>query len=124
MHKGLSDDLMNLVNYMSSPFYGHNRYTYVFAGFVPLRNDYFGLYKDGVHYVAVHLSTEPVRKVVSDEDEREAKMIQSGKSWIAIFYGSDNTSFIKRFDSRKRMLKWFESVTELKRDDSWLYYNS
>lgn len=118
---------MNLVNYMSKPFACGIRNTnrnFTFLGFIPLKDDYFGLVSNNVNYAAIHVSNESVRVIRSDEEEREKKMIQSGKSWLVIIYGSDNTSFMKRFDSERRMLNWVENTKQLVRDDSWLYYNS
>ena len=120
--KGEEHSIINLVNYMSDPFppYGE----FMFRGFVPLQGQYFGLHHKGVDFAAVHLSTVPVKRVRSDECDREEKMIQSGKRWLALFYGSDNTSYMKRFDSKERMEKWFNKTEKLVWDNSWLFYNS
>lgn len=113
-------NLINTINYMSSQF----KDGFTFAGFIPLVDDYFGVTVDGVCYTAVHLSIKPFRNVLSDNEDKERKHIESGKSWIALLYGSDNSSFMKRFDSEQRMHKWFDKLTELRQDESWLWYNS
>lgn len=94
-------NLMNTINYMSSQF----KDGFTFAGFIPLVDDYFGVTIDGVCYTAVHLSTKPFRRILSDSEDKERKCIESGKSWVALLYGSDK-------------------LTELRQDESWLWYNS
>ena len=122
-HKYLDNDkhgTANMINYMSSQFIEG----FTFAGFIPLIDGYFGAHLDGKEYCAVHLSTKTFRKTLSDSVDKERQYILSGKSWVAVLYGNDNSSFMKRFDSEVRMHNWFNKLTELSQDDSWLWYNS
>lgn len=122
-HKYLDGDkypLMNLINYMTD----YNKKDFVFEGFIPTINNFSGIDIEGINYLAVHLSTTPVRKVISDDHVKEERYILSGKSWVAILYGSDNCSYVKRFDNKERMYKWFKNLKSLSQDDSWCWYNS
>ena len=122
-HKFLNPEkhhILNMINYMTD--YRKDKFT--FEGFIPAPEDYSGILVEGVNYLAVHLSQEPIRCAVSDDETKESKFIQSGKSWVAMFYGSDNCSYIKRFDNKERMYKWFNKTQELHQDDSWCWYNS
>lgn len=123
MHKYLNHEehsLANLVNYVTS--YRPNQF--VFSGFVPSPSTYFGVYFEGKHYLPVFLSTEEIPVAIADEEEREEYKIAEGCLWVAMFYGNDNCSYIKRFLSEKHMKKWFKELTVLSQDDSWIFYNS
>lgn len=117
---GKEDTLINTINYMSSQFPPN----FIFFGFMPLKDEYFGVSIGDRCYTAVHISSEPIGRVRSDEEDKEYKQIQSGKKWLAVFYGSDNSSCMKRFDTKERMIKWLHDKEELVRDNTWLWYNS
>lgn len=118
--KGEQHQLMNLVNYMSN---FTNETT--FKGFVPLENEeYFGIDIDGVQYAAIHLFNEPYTKARSDEQFKEEQYLAKGYNTLLVIYGSDNTSYMKRFKDKKSAEKWIQKTEELVRDDSWLWYNS
>ena len=120
MHKYVDNQIMNMVNYMSD----YRSKDFTFKGFIPAPDTYFGMSIGDENFVAVHLSKTPIKKLISDDKVKERKFIQSGKSWVAMLYGSDNTSYIKRFDSEDRMNKWWSKLKELRQEDSWCFYNS
>lgn len=119
-HKHIEHELFNTINYMSAQFLPE----FTFFGFIPVKDEYFGVMAGDVHLAAIHISDTTVNKVMSDDEAKEEKQLRNGKRWLAVIYGSDNSSFMKRFDSKERMLKWLYKSNELTRDDSWLWYNS
>ena len=118
MHKYLDHHkhpIANLVNYMTCA----GRHA-KFLGFLPInaKLDYWGIRFDdgGAAYCAVHLY-EYCSHFMSEEEKREKKDIDAGKQTVLVFYGTDNTSYIRRFDSVTRAMKWFEKAEEVDPDD-------
>lgn len=122
LHKSLDSTkyfLANKINYMST-FTDKT----TFMGFIPAPELYCGIIIDDVNMMAIHLHNSPCKHCRSDEEFKEQEQIDSGKLWLVVIYGSDNSSFMKRFKSESRARKWIEKTTELHQDDTWLWYNS
>ncbi len=110
---------MNLINYMIT-FTTET----VFKGFIPLREEKFGVKIEDKCYAAIHLFRKPYTKMRSDDEKIEQNYLDKGFTTLVVIYGSDNTSYMKRFLDKSSAETWIRDTTELVRDDSWLWYNS
>lgn len=124
MHKWVDHYHMNMINYMSSQF---NTDT-TFLGFLPVTasDDSWGLSvpESDHRWTAVHFFNDEKQETRSDEEEREQKRIDKGYTWLVVFYGVDNTSYMKRFKTRKHVLEWWYKTESLHTTDGLFYYNS
>ncbi|CAL9993559.1 hypothetical protein VPHK567_0135 [Vibrio phage K567] len=123
-HKHSVHAMMNMINYMSSQFVTGS----TFLGFLPVTaaNDSWGTVVPGSdhRWCAVHFFEEEQLETRSDEEETEQKRIDKGLTWLMVFYGVDNTSYMKRFKTREHLLDWWYSHDVLFSTDGLLYYNS
>lgn len=120
MHKSHPDYTVNIINYMS-------QFTdeFKFLGFIELDESFnhWGTTINGVPVVAVHVSLTPMSRLRSD-DPLEQQDLDSGKLWVLVLYGSDNTSYLKRFLSKDQAVKWFHKTTKVVHDNRLRWYNS
>lgn len=117
-----SSQTMNLVNYMASPLlFGDT----TFLGFLKIHESLspFGIDIDNQCFCAVHILNEKRIRIFSD-DKREQTLIDQGYNFVLILYGSDNTSYVKRFKTKEDAIKWFQKSEELHYSDDLFWYNS
>lgn len=110
--------IANAINYMSY----FTRDT-TFMGFMPC-DGYFGITLDETHMCAIHLFDQPVKILRSDDHKKEQRYLDKGWTTLLVLYGIDNSSYMKRFNTKESALKWIRKTYVAKRDDSWLFYNS
>jgi len=68
-----------------------------FHGFVINEDDYkFGLTLDDKNLLSVYSKQDSIT-TESDSEEKEQGLIDKGYSSIILFYGKDNTSYMRRF---------------------------
>lgn len=123
MHKFYKEDTLNIVNYMSQ----FQRDDFDFLGFIKLHENWgynWGSTLDNCQVVAVHLSRDRVTRPICDDSERELNDIKKQKYWVLMFYGSDNTSYAKRFKTEKAAMEYFQKNDKLTRSEGLIYYNS
>lgn len=82
----------------------------------------FGTYINGIPVVCVYCM-ESIEKV-SDSQLIEGNLISSGHVFILYLYGCDNTSYIKRFKTKREAIEWYCSEDAILDTDDLLYYNS
>tara|TARA_B100002019_G_scaffold279802_1_gene282072 strand:- start:721 stop:1101 length:381 start_codon:yes stop_codon:yes gene_type:complete len=115
--------LMNSINYMSN-FLKETR----FIGFLPVAEKigHWTLNVDGTYFCALHLFREERITVFSDDTVAEQKAINKGKNWLLVLYGTDNTSYAKRFLTEKYAVDWINKTKEkgLQSLDGLFFYNS
>ena len=115
--------LMNSINYMAD-FLNETR----FIGFLPVSEkiSYWTLNVDGTYFCALHLFREERNTIFSDDPVSEQKAIDKGKNWLLVLYGTENTSYAKRFLTEKHALDWINKTKEkgLQSLDGLFFYNS
>ncbi|AFN37331.1 hypothetical protein PVA8_315 [Vibrio phage PVA8] len=124
LHKYSTNRFMNMVNYMSSQFVQGT----IFLGFMPITapDDSWGMNvpESDHRWCAVHLFDSEQQATRSDEEEREQKRINKGYEWLVVLYGTDNTSYMKRFKRREDAIAWFFNEESVKTLDGLFFYNS
>jgi len=124
LHKYSTHSLMNMINYMSSQFVEGT----TFLGFLPVTaaNDSWGVSipESDHRWCAVHFFETEQQSPRSDQEDIEQKRIDKGYEWLMVLYGVDNTSYMKRFKTRKHLLDWWYKTDVLSSTDGLLYYNS
>ena len=112
-----------MVNYMANSSSGK----LVFYSFCEvINNNYWAWLHDGVYYCAIMIAQEADMQCISDDENREQEQISNGFVWPVCLTGSDNASFVKRFQSKKEMLNWAFQVKsiDIDNDSTFLFYNS
>lgn len=125
IHKHSDNSLINMVNYMANSYNGPRS----FYSFCEITGDYkeWGMLVDGVYYCALFLFETEMYTPVSDQEDTESKMIEDGQLYAVLLKGSDNCSFVKRFETREEMEDWARTVKEVDPNapaSSYLWYNS
>lgn len=115
--------LINMINYLANSATGK----FVFYSFAEVvGTNYWAWLVDDVYYCALKITREPVDYCVSDECDREQAQIDQGLMFPLLLKGTDNTSYIKRFQDKNSMFDWARTVKniDIDQDNSLLYYNS
>lgn len=108
--------LANSLLYLLEPF----REGWTLFGLIHSEEEYLGAKVEEFSLVSVFGSREELR-THSDEVNREEEQIAAGKTAIVLFYGTDNSSFMRRMTPEEYdKLELFTFRQE--KDD--LYYNS
>jgi hypothetical protein len=119
MHKFYEDTILNYINYMSKQFRD-----YTFYGFMKTEET-IGCVINGNPVVAVHISSYEKSELESDDDVvTEQKMIDEGFLFVAVIYGIDNCSYMKRFKSKQLAVDWMYNTEFYETTDDCLFYNS
>ncbi len=124
IHNGSKDPVINMVNYLANSSGGADAPR--FYAFIEVADDPYWTWKyAGKNYAAVSYREDPVPDIYSDDDPaKEQVQIDKGRVWVVSLGGSDNTSYIKRFHSKKKMLDWMLKTKLIKVDESYLWWNS
>jgi hypothetical protein len=121
-----NSDVANMLNYLAKPFYTDN--SSEFYGFIPLNKDSYcswGLLVEGEVICAVHLlGVKP--NCVGDNPTKEQKLIDIGLEYVVMFYGTDNCSYLVRFNNKSTALMYLDSlqVFDVDSEPCAVYYNS
>jgi hypothetical protein len=85
----------------------------------------FGIELNGRNYTSVFYCPDENTEIQSDDYEKEHDLISlADAKYICLFYGSDNTSYMKRFLTKEDMHKFLDELEEVCESDLQLYYNS
>lgn len=122
LHKHDSCDLVNMINYMSSPIYGSKP---SFVGWIKELDGYWGIKIENFYYGAVHDIGEKTH-IISNDLAKELSQIEEGLTYVFMIKGRDNQSYLKRFKDKRLAYQWYHLVESVEGEDdhSLLYYNS
>lgn len=109
-------DLANILLYLLEPF----REGWTLFGLIHSEEEYLGAKVEEFSLVSVFGSREELR-THSDEVNREEEQIAAGKTAIVLFYGTDNSSFMRRMTPEE--YDKLDLIT-FKQQESDLFYNS
>ncbi len=118
---------VNLINYMADGFSGGPFQEASFLGFLPITGEYsnWGVEIDGQTHCAVHLF-RTIPGFVWGDDPKDTAENAIKNPWVLMFYGSDNSSCMIRFPTRKvaeARIAAMKSVSHMG-DPDMMYYNS
>lgn len=120
MHKTVQDRTVSIISYMAS----QGGPDWKFLGFAPIDPIYdsWGVEINGVGYAGMYAFEERSR---FGDDGRETQAMITSKPHVLLFYGSDNSSYFKRFHTRKSLDRFVHDLVEInERKMNLLFYNS
>jgi hypothetical protein len=112
-HRVIKDsNVANGVNIMSAPLIGHT-----FVGLIEISDtNAWGQEIEKRNYCAAHMMIKLSKKPVSDEAEKEEKLINKGFTYVMFLAGKKHLSFIKRFESKAAAMSWVNKTGPIDKD--------
>lgn len=114
---------INLINYMANSTRVEGDLRSEFLSFCKLKGTdvYWGMNLFAEWWGAVHLYKGHIWSLLSDDEEREKEDIAQSKLCAVMVKGSDNASYVKRFENEEEIVPWLNAGVDSR---DMLFYNS